>query len=331
MIRFKQLPIGDEEKEAAIRVINSGSLSMGKFVGDFEEDFAKFIGAKHAIAVNSCTSALFLSLLCENLIRYGWPIAHNEARVLLPSMTVPVVANAIIHTKANLQFTDNTGWVGSDIQLYPFQVWDSAHLVEPMQYKKYNYPKALVCFSFYPTKPICGAEGGMIVTDDDEYAEWLRKARWYGRNSGASSIKNSWEYEIEFVGYKMNMTDMQAAIAHEGLKKFYKLDKQIAKIVDIYNTAFGVENTSHYLFRINVPNRDSFITYMKNKGIECGVHFWPLHWQPAYKDIPKAYDYMIATEAEARTTVSLPLHPALESYEVEYIIDHTKDWKIKYG
>jgi dTDP-4-amino-4,6-dideoxygalactose transaminase len=329
MIRFKQLPIGDEEKEAAIRVINSGSLSMGKFVGDFEEDFAKFIGAKHAIATNSCTSALFLSLLCENRIRYGWPMAHNEAKVLLPSMTVPVVANAILHTQAGLHFVDNTGWVGSDYQLYPFQVWDSAHLVRPKQYKKYKDPKALVCFSFYPTKNICGAEGGMIATDDDDYSEWLRKARWYGRNSGASNIKNSWEYEIEFVGYKMNMTDMQAAIAHEGLKKFYKLDEQIAKIIDVYNTAFGVKNTSNYLFRLNIPNRDGFIKYMGAKGIECGVHFWPLHWQPAYNNI--TYDYMAETEAEAMTTISLPLHPFLESFELDYIINYTKDWKTKYG
>ena len=192
MIRFKQLPIGDEEKEAAMRVIDSGSLSMGPFVAKFEDDFAEFIGSKHAIAVNSCTSALFLALLCQNHGRYDLPIGVCHARIEMPSMTVPVVANAVLQTGAGLSFIDDVSWVGKDYQLKPFDVWDSAHLVEPRQYRFYENPKALVCFSFYPTKTICGAEGGMIATDDDDSAEWLKKARWYGRSEGDSKIKNSW-------------------------------------------------------------------------------------------------------------------------------------------
>lgn len=325
MIRFKQLPIGKEEIWAAERVIRSGSLSMGPFVREFEEDFAEFIGAKHAIAVNSCTSALFLSLLCENRIRYDLPFCVTESEVKLPSMTVPVVANAIIQTGAKLAFVDNVSWVGKDYQLEPFRVWDSAHLVDPGQYKKYNNPKALVCFSFYPTKTICGIEGGMIAVDDDEMAAWLKKARWYGRDSGDSKIKNSWEYKIEFPGWKMNMTDMQAAIAHCGLNKFSKHEEILQSIVWHYNDAFELKNDSHYLYRINVAERDSFIEWMKERKIECGVHFWPLHCQPAYTQFPR--EEMTLTNACALTTVSLPLHPLLTSSDLKYIVEMVDEWR----
>ena len=325
MIRFKQLPIGDEEKTAAQAVIDAGSLSMGPFVNGFESAFAEFIGAKHAVAVNSCTSALFLSLLCENRIRYDLPWASTEGKIELPSMTVAVVANAIIQASGKLKFIDDVSWVGKDYQLKPFDVWDSAHLVKPNQYKKYKNPQALVNFSFYPTKTICGIEGGMIATDDDESACWLRKARWYGRDMGESKVRNSWEYTVEFPGWKMNMTDMQAAIAHCGLNKFYRNDARLKEIVEQYNCAFGLKNDSMYLYRINVPERDSFMLWMKDKGVECGVHFWPLHWQPAYQDIPR--ETMEKTDEEAMSTVSLPLHPFLSEKDINHIIGLVNDWK----
>jgi dTDP-4-amino-4,6-dideoxygalactose transaminase len=328
MIRFKQLPIGKEEKDAVGRVIDAGSLSIGKFVEDFENEFAEFIGAKHAVAVNSCTSALFLSLLCENRIRYCMPFCDWESSIRIPSMMVPVVPNSLLHAGAKVMFIDDVSWVGKEYLLKPYGVWDSAHLVKPKQYKKYNDQNALVCFSFYPTKSICGPEGGMIATDNDEMAEWLKKARWYGRGKVATRVKNSWEYDIEFPGWKMNMTDIQAAIAHCGLEKFDWVDSKNGEVVERYNKAFGLKNDSHYLYRIYIAERDLFVNWMKDKDIECGIHFIPLHWQNAYRNIPR--DDMKRTDIAGKHTVSLPLHPFLTTKEVDYIIGLVNEWKEKH-
>lgn len=238
-------------------------------------------------------------------------------------MTVPLVANAIIQAGAKVKFFDKVEWVGKTYELEPWGIIDSAHRVVKGQFKNECWGHNLLCYSFYPTKPITSAEGGMILTNDGYAAKWLKKARWYGREDDSSKVKNSWEYDIEFPGWKMNMTDVQAAIAIEQLKKHDEIEVKMDEVREDYNRQLELSNDSNYLYRINVPDRDEFIPWMHKRGVECGVHFKPLHWMKCFKNGQK----LPKTDAEARTTASLPFHSALKSVDVYYICNLVKAWK----
>ncbi len=242
-------------------------------------------------------------------------------------MTVPLVANTVIHSGIWLRFIDTTDWIGNHYALGGYDIVDSAHSV--IQGSPFCV-EWVTCYSFYPTKPICSCDGGMICTNDANAAEWLRKATQYGRNTNSSKMKNSWEYDIEFPGWKMHMTDIQAAIALNQLRKYPELEEMRKDVLHRYNTNLGTENTSTYLYRINVNDRDEFIPWMKEKGIECGVHFAPLHLMQAYKDHSREVS-MEKTEREGRTTVSLPLYHSLLVSEIDYISDMVLEWRKAHG
>jgi dTDP-4-amino-4,6-dideoxygalactose transaminase len=318
MIPFKVLPLGKEEKEAVNKVLDIGNLGSGKIVKELEERFAEYVGSKFAVAVHSCTDALFLSLKysCKDN-NFLLPI-----EVEIPSMTVPLVANTIIHCGGHIKFADEYNWVGHHYELKPYKIIDSAHEVSKDEFKHYS-DDTLMCFSFYPTKPVSSCNGGMICTNNEKAVEWIRKARFYGRNSGNEVVKNSWEYDIEFAGWKMDMSEVQAAIALEQLKKLPDLSLKRQSVVDHYNVLLEEHNTSLYLYRINVNQRDLFIQYMKSAGVECGVHFKPLHLMKAYEGLI----YLPKTELVGEMTVSLPLYDSLTNNQIEYIATAVKDWR----
>jgi dTDP-4-amino-4,6-dideoxygalactose transaminase len=323
MIPFKVLPLGENEINAVVDVIKSKSIGMGKKVKEFEERIAEYAGAKYAVAVDSCTSALFLSLKYCALDNAG----HLPIPVRIPSMTVPLVASTVVHAGGRIHFEDECDWVGHSYQLKPYPIIDSAHKVTPNQYTDLHDDKMLLCYSFYPTKPITSCEGGVILTNDEKAAEWLTKARFYGRNSGETVAKNSWEYDIEFPGWKMNMTEIQAALCIEQIKRLPLLDINRQLVVSLYNYLLGLDNDSLYLYRINVLNRDKFINYMKDNGVECGVHFKPLHLMEAFKDCQR--DELIKTEAMGKYTVSLPLYDSLNEKDTKFICKLVREWQEK--
>ena len=327
-IRFKELPVGIADIKAVADVIRSKSLGMGQTVNELEEEFADYVGAKYAVALNSCTNSLFLTLM-------GQPVDH----VGIPSMMVPLVANEIIHAGKRPYFVDNTNWVGSAYRLKNTNIVDSAHQVAKVG--EWFFDHYVVCYSFYPTKPIGGADGGMICTNSEEEANWYRKARFFGRNEGDSLTKNSWEYGIEFPGWKMNMSDVQAAIVLTQLRKHPSNDGTMGQIRDSYNEILGLDNKSKYLYRINVENRDEFIKHMKENGVECGIHFEPLHMMECYKQYAmpnvddtqdlglSSHSELPKTEEEFKTTVSLPFHTFLSPQDISYICELTLEWKQK--
>lgn len=315
MIPFKRLPLGNAEAAAVAEVIMAGTLGPGKKVDELEREFAAYIGSKYAVSVDSCTSALFLALT------YRLQFGPHTAFVEIPSMTVPLVANTVIHTGLEPRFVDECDWVGMSYEMRPFGIIDSAHRVARGDYRK--YPGAFMCFSFYPTKPITSCEGGMIATDDEDAVKWFRKARFYGRNADAT-VKNSWEYDIEFPGWKMNMTDVQAAIALCQLRRLDKIDRERQRVVDAYNASFGLKNRSLYLYRVNVERRDEFIRHMSKNGVECGVHFKPLHLMEPFRKY--ATSPLAKTEQAGMHTVSLPMYDSMSPDEVSTVINLTKEW-----
>ena len=287
------------------------NLLHDEVVIELENKFAQYVGAKYACSVNSATNAIFLSMLNKNAI------------VSIPSMIPPVVANAIITSGNEVRFHDDVDWVGHSYILHEFddyKIVDSAQKLEPNQFMKECNPNDLMMFSFYPTKPLGGSDGGMIVTDDYDKYKWFKSAVL----NGMTYADNNWERGISFPGYKFYMSSIQAKIIMNNFENFDKKMRSLGSLVDIYNKELGYENTSKHLYRIEVLDNEKFIKSMKRVGIICGIHYSALHQNSIYNN-DRQFLRLPKTEKSQRRTVSLPMNENLSFNETEYIIDNVKE------
>ena len=277
----------------------------------FERVIAQYVGAKYACSVNSATSAIFLSLLNKNVI------------VDLPSMIPPVVANAIITSGNKINFIDDVDWVGHSYILHQFddyKVVDSAQKLEKNQFQKECNPQDLMIYSFYPTKPLGGSDGGMIVTDDYEKYRWFKEAVL----NGMTYAENNWERGISFPGYKMYMNSIQAKVLMNNFVNFEKKMMVLGNLVNTYNRELGYKNSSKHLYRIEVLDNKKFLEKMNKAGIICGIHYPALHLNSIYNNgNSKGCDKSKKVE---HRTVSLPMNERLSFYELEYVIDKVKEY-----
>ena len=290
------------------------NLLHDDIVVEFEKKIAKYVGAKYACAVNSATSAIFLTFVMDYFLK--------PRTVKIPSMIPPVVANAIITSNNRVEFADNVKWFGNSYILHKFRkykVVDSAQKLEKNQFRKECKSEDLMIFSFYPTKPLGGCDGGMIVTDDYKKYRWFKEAVL----NGMSYAENNWERSISFPGYKMYMNSIQAKILMKNFESYDKKMRMLGNLVDIYNRELGYENSSKHLYRIEVLDNERFIQNMKNAGIVCGNHYPALHLNPVYNE-GKELDCPKSEKLEKRT-VSLPMNEKLSFYQTEYIIDKVKE------
>ena len=277
----------------------------------FERIIAQYVGAKYACSVNSATSAIFLSLLNKNVI------------VDLPSMIPPVVANAIITSGNKINFIDDVDWVGHSYILHQFddyKVVDSAQKLKKNQFQRECNSQDLMIYSFYPTKPLGGSDGGMIVTDDYEKYRWFKEAVL----NGMTYAENNWERSISFPGYKMYMNSIQAKILMNNFVNFEKKMMVLGNLVNTYNKELGYKNSSKHLYRIEVLDNKKFLEKMNKAGIICGIHYPALHLNSIYNDVnSKGCDKSKKVE---HRTVSLPMNEKLSFYELEYVIDKVKEY-----
>jgi|TARA_B100000035_G_C21036596_1_gene571320 dTDP-4-amino-4,6-dideoxygalactose transaminase len=284
-------------------------------VSDLEKQIAEYVGAKYACSVNSATSAIFLSFVNKNVVPN------------LPSVLPPVVVNAIITSGNEFKFIDDTEWVGDSYVLHQFKdykIVDSAQKLEPNQFKKECEPNDLMIFSHYPTKPLGGADGGMIVTDDYNKYKWFKEAVL----NGMTYADNNWERGISFPGYKMYMSSIQAKIIQNNFKNFEEKMSYLDYIVDTYNKELGYSNSSKHLYRIETTDNVSFIKKMKDVGITCGIHYDALHLNSVYSKLNLAKRYRTYKESERikDRTVSLPMNETMSMVDLEYVIDKVKSF-----
>jgi dTDP-4-amino-4,6-dideoxygalactose transaminase len=265
-IPFHSPKIGDDEIQSVVDTLKSGWLTTGPKVKRFEEDFAKYVGCRHAVAVNSCTAAMHLALDAVG-IREG-------DEVIVPTMTFAATAEVVLYFKANPVLVDcqldtlnlnpdrieaaitsktkaiipvHFGGQPCDMDRiqeiakeYKLKVIEDAAHALPARYRdrKVGAIGDITCFSFYATKTITTGEGGMSTTENDEYADRMRMMSLHGISKDAwkrYTAEGSWYYEILFPGYKYNMTDVAAAIGIEQLKKcdlFWQARQKIAASYD---------------------------------------------------------------------------------------------------
>ena len=375
-IPFHRPSVGHDEMQAVQRVLDSRWLTTGPVTKEFEHQFATFVGCKYALAVNSATAALQLSMDSIGV--------EPGDEVLVPTYTFTATAAVVIHAGARPIFCDSVqnGFnmcpdgaerlitsrtkavvpvhiAGQPCDLDRIQtlatkysvhvIEDAAHAL-PASYngRRVGAISELTAFSFYATKTISTGEGGMLTTDNEEYAERATKMRLHGISGDAwkrYSQEGSWFYEVQDAGYKMNLCDVLAAIGCAQLAKCERFWERRQAIARFYSENFSrfeelqvpppanrdAEHAWHlYILRIKpellASNRNDFIAELKKRGIGTSVHFIPLHLHPFYAQRYGCQrgDFPNAEDAYSRC-ISLPIFPDMTDEEVERVVSSVKD------
>lgn len=265
------IPLIDEKDiNEVIDTLKSGWVAKGPRTMEFEKRFAEYVGAKHAIAMNSATAALHIALIAAGV--------KPGDEVITTSMTFAATVNTIVHVGATPVFVDvdeETGCIDAD--KIEEKITEKTKAIVPVHYtghscdmdkiraiaEKYNlfvsedaahaietyYKGDLIgkkgdcaSFSFYATKNICTGEGGMLTTNRDDIAAKARTISLHGMSKGAWNRYGkggAWRYDIEYPGFKYNMFDIQAALAKTQLDKLDLMQQRRKEIVKAYNEAFG--------------------------------------------------------------------------------------------
>jgi perosamine synthetase len=269
-IPFHAASVGDDEATAAAEVIRSGWLTMGPKTIEFEQNFASYVGARHAIGVSSCTAALHLALDAVGL--------QQGDEVLVPTTTFTATAEVVVYFKAipvlvdvdpitlcidpedaRKKVTSRTRailpvhFAGQPCDMDRIQQLAASHGLHVIEDAAHSLPASfrgtpvgaispLTAFSFYATKTLTTGEGGMVTTDDDELAARMKMMRLHGIGRDAwkrYSSEGSWYYEVLNAGFKYNLTDIQSAIGIVQLNKCTEMRSHRARIARHYTNAFS--------------------------------------------------------------------------------------------
>lgn len=228
---------------------------------------------------------------------------------------------------------------------------DAAHACGSSYFgKKIGNISPFTCFSFHAVKNLATGDGGMITVKDKNIAERLHRLRWVGinkntwnrleevsENDTTSYRAYGWHYEIEELGYKCHMNDINAALGIIQLGKLDKSNSKRRKLANRYSKLFqklpqikcptikpGIISAQHN-YVIRCENRDKLHLYLRKKKISSGVHYMPLHLQPYYKKLyPKTV--LPVTETIWKQILTLPLFPNLTIRDQNYIIKNIKEF-----
>ncbi len=348
MIRIAEPIIGPEEEQAVLETLRSGRLAQGPRVAEFEEAFAAYVGAEHAIAVSSGTSALIVALTAHGI--------GKGDEVLVPTFTYAATANAVLLVGARPVLVDiRADTFAIDVDLAEVAITPQTRAIVPVHL--FGHPANLTeilalaerrslvvvedacqavgatwqgrkigasgtaCFSFYATKAIATGEGGMIVTDDGNVAGLARKLRNQGEGE---------RYVTEVLSANHRMTEIGAAL---GLSQLARLDdgneERRANAARLSERLAGVTTPSElpdahhvyqqYTIRVDGGRRDELQAALADNDIEAVAYYArSLHQQPLYQDRGIGGSFPVA-EAASREALSLPVHPGLSAPDLERI------------
>ena len=364
------LNFDEKEAQAAYDTIRSGWISTGAKCAELEEKFAEMLGAKYAITMSNCTDALHI---CCILCGFG-----PGDEVICPSLTFAASANCIRYVGATPVFADvvDSGHINidpADIERkitpktkgivvvhmagYPAKmdeimavakrynlkvVEDACHgPLSEYKGKKLGTIGDCSAFSFFSNKNISTGEGGMLVTNSEEFAEKARLLRSHGMTtmSYQRASGHATEYDIIDLGYNFRFDDIRAAIAIEQLKKLpndyrrrievrnkyleYLKDHERVVVPFLHNT----EYVSNYIFPIVLKDsdkayRDSIREKLANKGIQTSVHYPAVHMFSVFKEQDVS---LPITEYVSDNEITLPMYAKLTDTQIEYICDSLKE------
>jgi perosamine synthetase len=350
MISIAKPQIGEEEKQAVLEVLDSGIIAQGPRVKAFEEAFAAMCGVKHAIATASGTTALHVALLAAGI--------GEGDEVITSPFTFIASANSILYTGARPVFVDidpltlnlNPALIEAAITsctkaILPVHLFglscdmdailaiaekhhlriieDACQSHAALYQGKRVGSFGIGAFSFYPTKNMTSAEGGMITTNDDLIAEECRLIRQHGMRR---------RYYHDQLGFNFRMTDVHAAIGLEQLKKLESRNAQRRRNarylsdnlqgVILPHEPQGYTHVYHqYTVRLPGGKRDALRAFLQENGVGSEIYYpVPVHKQSFYTQ-QLGYDLTLPeAERAAAEVLSLPVHPALSQSDLEQIV-----------
>ena len=312
--------ISDEDKRAVMEVLDSGMLVAGRHVADFEQAFARYLGAREGVATSSGTSALQVALEAAG-------IGKGDVVVTTP-FTFVATGNAILCVHLYGLACDMTalGEIPRRTGALLIEDCAQAHGAQYAGTKVGTFGQAGV-FSFYPSKNMTTGEGGMIVTNDPALAERARVLVNVGQRGGA-------EYLYDAIGYNYRMTNMAGAMGRTQLTHLDNWNKSRRDHAARYTAAFAplpwlvppVEPPGYFhvynQYTVRVPQgREKFLTHLSDHRIDRRVYYPHLVPQSqAYQQLGFRGTYPVAERLTAEV-VSLPVHPALSNEDVSRILD----------
>ena len=351
MIPVARPVIGDEEIEAAIRVLKSGMYTAGREVANFEEKFAEYIGTRYAVVCNSGIAALHLALQAY--------FFDDDFEVIVPSMSFFATVSSVIIAGGKPIFVDVDDRCNMDpkdvedkitsrtaaiipVHLYghPCQISEILTIARKHNLKviedcaqshgaMYNYIKTgsfgdVGCFSFFATKNMTTLEGGMITTDDEKIYDVCKCLVSHGMKDRNTHL---------FVGYNYRMNELSAAIGRIQLKKLDMFNnKRIENSMlllshlddkEWFKFYYPEEKTKdvYFWFPMYCEYPTEFSNYLKKN--EIGFRF--RYHQPLYKQVclPSEYSQVFCPNAEKLSgkMFGLPNYPGLDKQELERVID----------
>ncbi len=372
MIYLTRPYLTKKEAKSAYNTVLSHWLTQGARVEEFEKKFASYVGAKYAVAVTNCTTALHLSFITAGI--------GPGDEVICPSLSFIATANAIIYVGAKPVFSEvefdtynldpkyaeklitsrtkallivHQLGMPADIDVftrlarkYNLKIIEDAACAAGSVYKgkKIGSHSSLVCFSFHPRKVITTGEGGMITTSNKKYFNRLRLLRQHAMsvNDRIRHLSKKIVFEsYPEVGYNYKMTDIQAAIGTQQIKKLDWLIQKRRQIAKRYRDFFSKINYislqkeddncysnyqtfSIYLDKKSPLSRNMLMQKLLDAGISTRRASMAIHRERAYKNLYKNFTLPV-TERLADRSLSLPLYAQMKHQEIDYVISKIAD------
>lgn len=367
-VDFYRHPLGQEEIDAVTETLHSLFLTSGPRTKEFEKQFAQYFPIKHAVGVTSWTMGGFIALKALG-------IGEGDEVITTP-MTFMATANIIFEAGATPVFVDvepDTGNIDCEkieaaitprtkailpVHLYGQMcdmkrmseiakkhklaiIEDCAHCVEGVRDGvRPGDLSDMAVFSFYATKNLASGEGGAITTNSDELAEKLFRLRQHGMNRSAADRYHARfaHYDMEELGYKCNMFDIQAAIL---LPQMPRLSERLARREEIcqrYNAGFAgakgiripavLPNSVHgrhlYTIWVRPDIRDEVLAQLQDRQIGVAVNFRSINRLTFYKRLHPDGSFP-NSELLGDSTITLPLYTNLHEEEIDYVIEQTRE------
>ena len=351
MIPIASPVIGQQEKAAVLRVLESGMLAQGSTVEAFEAAFAERLGVRHAIAVESGSAALLVALLAHG-------VGEGDEVITTPFSFI-ASANAVLFAGASPRFADiRDDDFNIDPDLIEQKITQRTKAIIPVHL--YGHPCRMdeiaaiarrhglliiedccqahgaslggrpvgsfdtACYSFYPTKNMTTGEGGMVTTDDDDLAAQARMLRNHGQSD---------RYLHESIGFNWRMTEVAAAIGLAQLDRLEEANARRRANARRLNEGCGGVMTPteragchhvYHQYTVRAPGRrDELLNHLRERGVGAVVYYpLPIHRQPAYRRLGYR-DALPVAERLSAEVLSLPVHPSLTEQDVETVASVT--------
>lgn len=369
MIPYGKQTIDQDDIQAVVDVLQSDFLTTGPKIAEFEQIVADYVGAKYAVAISNGTSALHAACFAAGI--------EPGDEVITTPLTFAASANCVLYCGGTPVFadvdpktynidpedirrkiTDRTKAIiavhlaGQPCDMDAIHsiarehglivIEDGAHALGSVyKGKKVGSMSDMTTFSFHPVKPITTGEGGMIVTDNEDFYKKMVLFRSHGITRDDSMMTRNdgpWFYQQFDLGYNYRITDIQCALGCSQMKKLDRFLARRKEIVARYNEAFAdcdniitpyqlsdTESGWHlYIVQVKNCDRRQVFENMREKGIGVNVHYIPVYMHPYYQE--HGYENVHCANAEEIYShiISLPLYPGLTSEQQDYVIDTLK-------